>query len=677
MKKHITTLFATILLLAMNGCVENNIDFVEEIDVPEGIYLTGTASEFSVEAAKGQFTDLKDGVLFSINTWIKNSGDFRISFVAEDGQPVSYGQGESQIHANPMVKTHKLVNNAAQGFTVEEEGLYQIVINKSLNEINIIPCKFEMTSNIDLTENGQKKIFLDQVSYDRVSHIITFQSGDKKQIILPAEYRLANRSEAPITVNYSETEEYTLPFSYTGLSANVRANVLTQEYTELTNESPVNLKLKQKGNYMVSMQYHVHTGKYTAKMEGEEIVEPEPQGYPARLFMGGDNFGSWATDAVEMTPVGVSGNGSFWAIRYFTAGKSILWSNDSNGANAYTTLGTNLNYTVQNGQATVAESGYYLVYVDMHRKLISFETPEVYGFGDCFTGGEAKFDLNGDEFVATTAADGNLHLFATSAFNNRDWNSMEFGIRNGKVDYYGVNTTEREPVPVAGDVPIKLNFKEDTGKPDKPFASQIVPNAASAIYMIGSLAGTWNWGSEKVEAFDRSYSENYRWFYVNYFEAGTTMRFSADRYFGKSEFVQLQTNEGFTVANDMAVIPNDGIYMVYIDLALRMIYVQEVSIYGYIGSTRVDFTKDASGKTMSATLPATGRMRLYAGIPILSTLSNPRFSDWKRELYIDPATLAVAFRKPGAPEPNAGYQWQAGTTVTFDFPNKRGIITPP
>ncbi len=80
---------------------------------------------------------------------------------------------------------------------------------------------------------------------------------------------------------------------------------------------------------------------------------------------------------------------------------------------------------------------------------------------------------------------------------------------------------------------------------------------------------------------------------------------------------------------------------------------------------------------MSATLPATGRMRLYAGIPILSTLSNPRFSDWKRELYIDPATLAVAFRKPGAPEPNAGYQWQAGTTVTFDFPNKRGIITPP
>ena len=57
-------------------------------------------------------------------------------------------------------------------------------------------------------------------------------------------------------------------------------NVLTEEYAELTNQSQVQLNLKNKGEYKVTLQYEVLTGKFFAKMTGNEIIEPEPEGYP-------------------------------------------------------------------------------------------------------------------------------------------------------------------------------------------------------------------------------------------------------------------------------------------------------------------------------------------------------------------------------------------------------------
>ena len=150
-------------------------------------------------------------------------------------------------------------------------------------------------------------------------------------------------------------------------------NVLTEEYAELTNQSQVQLNLKNKGEYKVTLQYEVLTGKFFAKMTGNEIIEPEPEGYPEKLYMIGDEFGNWnwnSTNVVEMAPVGQLGNGAFWTIKYFNAGQGIKWASEKSDAESFASLGTNVNYVVgSNGRATVETSGLYLVYVDMNRIL--------------------------------------------------------------------------------------------------------------------------------------------------------------------------------------------------------------------------------------------------------------------------------------------------------------------
>ena len=51
-------------------------------------------------------------------------------------------------------------------------------------------------------------------------------------------------------------------------------------------------------------------------------------------------------------------------------------------------------------------------------------------------------------------------MYATSDYNNRDWNTMEFNIYNGQIYYRGVGAA-LEPVPVASNIPIELDFSQD------------------------------------------------------------------------------------------------------------------------------------------------------------------------------------------------------------------------
>lgn len=563
------------------------------------------------------------------------------------------------------------------GVTVPSEGLYKIIVNKQLNEVNVIPLNFKLKSDFEITEQGAKEIELNNVVYDHITHIVTWKSGDNKQLMLPTEYTFSYGNDEPVLVRYSETGSETIPSIYTGISTNIRTNVLTNEYTTLTNQSAVSLKLKHKGNYIVNMQYSVLSENFMAKIDGEEIIEPEAQGYTKELYMGGENFGGWSSSSIQMIPVGAIGNGAFWTIQYFTAGKGIQWSTSLTGTDSFSSQNNNMNFTVDsNGNATVTQSGFYLVYIDLSRSLISFETPEIYGIGECFNGDEQRFVLQDDKFIATTTSQGNLRMFATSRCNNREWNSMEFNIYKNKIGYRGVNTQEQENVPVAQNIPILLDFKNDVAEYGYTMSETNIPESTDALYLTGDDFGDMNWGSPLVETFDRSYSENYRWLYVNYFKAGTGVRFAIEKCFGGNEFVELKDNGGYTVKDGKAIIPANGIYMIFVDLNLRMVYIEEATIYGYVGSSYFTFSIDENGKTTTAVLPADGRVRTYVTIPKFKSL-NPRFSEWKREVAVNLETGELAFRKPGSDEPNKDHVWKAGTKLTYDFLNKKGIIVVP
>lgn len=676
--KHIFYIISTgVLVLIMGGCIDNNISFDEQINIAKGVYIYGPASEFSAEVPKGRLANLKDTVLYGLNVWLKPNERFKISYVGDDGQPIALGVSGEGSALSPNVRVYNL-SQGNDGVSVPTEGLYKVIVNKKLNELNVIPMDFKIVSDLEITEHGAKELALDNVTYDHNAHVVTWKSGDKEQLLTPTEYTFCYGNGLPVLVRYSESQIDTLSSVYTGIGANIRTNVLTNEYTNLTNLSKVNLKLKRKGNYIVNIQYSVLSENFTAKIDGEELIEPEAHGYSTELYMGGENFGGWGVDnSVKMIPVGVAGNGAFWTIRYFTAGKAIEWSTNQTGSDSFASQGSNMNFTTDaQGHATVSQSGYYLVYVDLSRKLISFESPEVYGIGDCFNGDEQRFVLKGDHFEGKTTNQGNLKMFAVSKYNDREWNSMEFNITNNMISYRGVDTQEMENVPVAQNIPIELNFMDDTAKFDYVMSETNVPEYATALYLTSDDFGNMNWGSPLVESFDRSYSEDYRWFYVNYFKGGTGLRFATEKCFGGNEFVELKDNTGYTIQGGKAIIPEDGIYMIFIDLSLRMVCIQKATIYGYAGSTNFTFLTDSNGKTVSAILPNDGRVRTYVRIPKFSSLT-PRFSEWKREVAVDLETGELAFRKPGADEPNKDHIWKAGTKLTYDFPNKRGIVVEP
>lgn len=488
-------------------------------------------------------------------------------------------------------------------------------------------------------------------------------------------------------VKETDTEKYTFSSMYTGTGGSIKMNVLTEEYAELTNQSQVQLNLKNKGEYKVTLQYEVLTGKFFAKMTGNEIIEPEPEGYPEKLYMIGDEFGNWnwnSTNVVEMAPVGQLGNGAFWTIKYFNAGQGIKWASEKSDAESFASLGTNVNYVVgSNGRATVETSGLYLVYVDMNRNLITFEKPAVYGIGECFDGQEVSFDLSGQNFSAVTTTQGNLQMYATSDYNNRDWNTMEFNIYNGQIYYRGVGAA-LEPVPVASNIPIELDFSQDRGKIAVTFASPSdVPSTAKAIYMVGDEFGNMNWGSDGVISLDKVWNSADRWIHINYFNAGTKLRFSTSKIFGDGEFTGLTNNVGFEISDEgLVVIPQSGTYIIFVDLGSKTISIQKPVIYGYgtaAGGNNekiLPFTESSDGKTFSVTLPNGGRFRIHPYIPAFDNL-NPSFGAWKREYAVNPETLEIYLRKEGMDEPNKDYVWAANTIITLDFRAAKGTIVVP
>lgn len=676
MKKLCNILAAIAFLLTLAACVDNNIGYDDVTNVPEGIYLSGTASEFSTEARKGILRPMQGDVLYTIDAWLKPDGDFRISYVGEDGLPVRHGNGGEVPGLTDGLKSYKLSKDAERGFKVDKEGLYQLILNKPLGEVNILPYDFRIKGMLEMTEDGSKNVPLNHVEYDRVNHIVTWTTGTAPQVIMPSEFTfIYGAGDKPAMVNYSDTERYTVPTTYTGPSGSLKTNQLSADFTDMTNHSAVNLNLRHKGNYMITLRYAVRTGKFAAKIEGEELIEPEPTGFPTSLYMAGDEFGGFGDDGmIRMAPVGVAGNGAFWTMQHFTAGKTIRWSTEMTGANSFATLGTNANYTVDaQGNASVNKSGDYVVFVDMARKLIAFEEPDLYAIGDCFGGGEVRMRPSNGQYTATTTSSGNLHMYATSLYNTRDWNTMEFNIYNGRIVYKGIG--EQENVPVAAGVPIRLKLQGNTAELDVAMDPKKVPTSAERLYLIADNIGGMNWGATDVVSLWNTWNSRQVWFTIHYFKAGMGIRLSTDKRFGPGEFVQLDENAGFTVKNGKAVVDKDGIYMVYVDLSGRKLYIEPTTIYGY-GTATGDLWNEHTapftnkGATARLKLRGDGRLRLDPTIPQVANSDDA----WKRELWFDPSTGVMTVRKAGQPEPNRDYVWKSGTTVVLNFETMTGSV---
>lgn len=661
--------------LSVMACSENNIAYDEVINVPQGIYLSGSSSEFSlpIETGRLRAVESDNENMLSIRAWLKADGRFQISFVDTDGQPQTYGMGSKLELANAHATSYSLTQGG-EGFTVPTEGLYQVVVNKARKELTIIPIQFTMQGDNALTEEGNNDVPLSDVTYDRLTHVVTWCNADSTKQLLPGKYIFKMNDGEKLSLRDSETENYNILTIYTGTAAAERTNQLDETFRPLTNQSAVKLKFPLKGKYSVKIQYSVLTGKFTARMGGKGV---EVTGMSNDLYMCGSNFGVWnSNDVVKMAPVGAVGNGEFWHLCYLKAGQSVEWSTSKDGSQLLSSWQTTQGVEMtSDGKATVKTSALYLVYANLDRKLIAFETPQVYASGAALGDNEKPLEINGSNMSIETTETGNLNIFATSNQNARNWSTMQMTVRNGKIVYPGTSVDQMPGLPVSKGTTVTLDVANNTADFGGTTPEVLIPEGVKQLYMIGDSFGEWDWTSSKVVSMENGYAGDSRWFYISYMRAGETLSFSTDKAFGKGNFAQLKKVTDYKVENDKAVVEKEGIYMVYVGLDTREIAIQPLTLSGDCGGASVNFTINDDGQSMSATIAKGGRMRIYPQIPAVKGIKT--FGSWKREVYVDPETGDFLYRKNGDGEPNKDYVWKAGTKITINFVTMKSVIEEP
>ncbi len=661
--------------LSVMACSENNIAYDEVINVPQGIYLSGSSSEFSlpIETGRLRAVESDNENMLSIRAWLKADGRFQISFVDTDGQPQTYGMGSKLELANAHATSYSLTQGG-EGFTVPTEGLYQVVVNKARKELTIIPIQFTMQGDNALTEEGNNDVPLSDVTYDRLTHVVTWCNADSTKQLLPGKYIFKMNDGEKLSLRDSETENYNISTIYTGTAAAERTNQLDETFQPLTNQSAVKLKFPLKGKYSVKIQYSVLTGKFTARMGGKGV---EVTGMSNDLYMGGSNFGVWnSNDVVKMAPVGAVGNGEFWHLCYLKAGQSVEWSTSKDGSQLLSSWQTTQGVEMtSDGKATVKTSALYLVYANLDRKLIAFETPQVYASGAALGDNEKPLEVNGSNMSIETTETGNLNIFATSNQNARNWSTMQMTVRNGKIVYPGTSVDQMPGLPVSKGTTVTLDVANNTADFGGTTPEVLIPEGVKQLYMIGDSFGEWDWTSSKVVSMENGYAGDSRWFYISYMRVGETLSFSTDKAFGKGNFAQLKKVTDYKVENDKAVVEKEGIYMVYVGLDTREIAIQPLTLSGDCGGASVNFTINDDGQSMSATIAKGGRMRIYPQIPAVKGIKT--FGSWKREVYVDPETGDFLYRKNGDGEPNKDYVWKAGTKITINFVTMKSVIEEP
>lgn len=230
-----------------------------------------------------------------------------------------------------------------------------------------------------------------------------------------------------------------------------------------------NIKVEKAGLYTITLTYKASaTSSETKDCYSMTVELTQESTLPTTMYMIGQDFGNWdwASDGVvEMTPVH-SHAGMFWTIRYmanpangfkFCATKA--WNGD------FTGLTTNEGFEQKDNNCFVAEAGIYTIIVDLKGDKVTVMPAEVYGMGECFGGwdeGANPFTAAEGKLEATTAAAGNLRMYAKIPGNDGNWWQSEFNIYDGKIVFRGEGG-DQEAVAAGAGAKVTLDFNAGSG----------------------------------------------------------------------------------------------------------------------------------------------------------------------------------------------------------------------
>jgi hypothetical protein len=197
-----------------------------------------------------------------------------------------------------------------------------------------------------------------------------------------------------------------------------------------------------------------------------------------------------------------------------------------------------------------------------------------------------------------------------------------------------------------------------------------VPDAYPAeMYMIGVDFGNWNWASDGVAEMIPVHGFEGNFWCVRYITAGNGFKWCAKREWS-GDFFSLGEDIGFYTEDNNAFVREDGMYMVFIDMANSRISVEPAKVYGigdcFGGWNTAAYPFETDGNTMKITTAASGEVRMYAASDIA-----PVGGDWWRMEFV-PINGTIVYRGTGDDQERIPVN--AGKSVVLDFNAGTGVI---
>lgn len=479
-----------IALFAFASC-EKDDDGGSTNLLEDGMYVMGEATPWATYDVKGLMasgrneaaTNAPRATMYEKYVTLEANKEFQIAEVA-GSQRIVYGPDAIEDrntygkYEQPNVIAKWGSYKEGGSFTVTESGLYQIVIDKELVKVAIIPVKYWAILG-GATEAGwtDTKMELDG----------TFSKTTMKFKVTDLILREGNYK-----FRHSGGWKFGLDDSLLTATVKVNTNFGGTLADLLQGGADMQFAKADEGKYTVEIAWSSSTNGLgiTATMTKTGTVDPLPE-YPENLYMIGnalnnadsDNDGTpdgwqWALTDAPMIPTH-SHPYMFWKIVWLNAGGEFKFAPTKQWGQDFGKDGDiSADSVYSKGTANIpslSTSGYYMVVVDLKENKISIADPKVNLYGAVLSTDwsvRALFTVdNANEIITLTktllAGEVRMHAshkwFPLQTPQAVDWWQAEFNVYNNLIEFRGAGGDQAKVNVDAGDYKIDLNFKTGAG----------------------------------------------------------------------------------------------------------------------------------------------------------------------------------------------------------------------
>lgn len=452
-----------------------------DVVVEDGFYVVGEATAIPSLSADGAVKGLmaagtnevdkaKREGMYEKYIALEGGKDFEL-VLREGTSEVRYGadlQLSDTLEGSdvPQIQVYQGVMSENTKMRVAESGLYHIILD--LNTAGDLTDKLIMVVPVEWGVRGA----MNGWGYTAM----TASAFDKSSMTFEVEATVQDAGQFKFAHSNGwkfQLDQAGLVKAENNLGTNAEAD--GGEFTSLL-PGGKNLPIAR-GKWKLTLTWNLSAGALEKSFTyASTLLEEIIPTYPDNLYMIGTQFGDWewdSADVVDMVAVNTGdnnlGEGQFWAVRYIEAGKGFKFNSEKAWGSDFATRATTTGVTVDGGNCFVAESGVYMILIDLKEDKMAVEPADVYGMGDAFGGWTeaaeaAKFTVaaDGKTLEATTSASGDLRMYAASSIQTSAWWTREFNVFDGTI-VYRAKGGDQAAVPVTAGQKVTLNFNTGVG----------------------------------------------------------------------------------------------------------------------------------------------------------------------------------------------------------------------